>query len=127
MIKIEINLNKTSLSKLKENLIKEMQNDNKHWKNYYVTNKKKLMLNSQLDRMRYYLNFSLVKNSIKKLKKNINNCEYQKIIQFLANKKMKNEFIKIKNLKISNFHKIIYVFMSETLSKYYSASGFKIN
>jgi D-tagatose-1,6-bisphosphate aldolase subunit GatZ/KbaZ len=127
MIEIEARLNKSTLSNLRTNLIRVMMNDKKYWKNYYSKNYKKLILNSQLDRMRYYLNYLLVKRSIKKLSKNINTCEYKVICKYLNNKKMKKEFSKLKNLKISNFYKIIYVFMLETLNKYYSASGFKIN
>ena len=77
--------------------------------------------------MRYYLNYLSVERSIKRLSKNINSCEHKVISKYLKNKKTKKEFDKLKNAKISNFYKIVYVFMIEILNKYYSASGFKIN
>ena len=127
MTEIEVGSNKSSFSNLKTKLVRVMMNDKKYWKNYYSKNYKKLILNSRLDRMRYYLNYLLIEKSIKKLSKNINTCEYKVIYKYLKNKKMKKEFSKLKNLKISNFYKIIYVFMLEILNKYYAASGFKIN
>ena len=126
MTEIEAELNISTFSDLKINLVKTMMNDKKYWKNYYSTKNKKLILNSQLDRMRYYLNYLSVERSIKRLSKNINSCEHKVISKYLKNKKTKKEFDKLKNAKISNFYKIVYVFMIEILNKYYSASGFKI-
>ena len=72
-----------------------MSNDRKYWKNYYDP-KNELLINSQLDRMRYYLNYPLIKKSINKLEKNINKINKEVISKYL-NIYLKIEF---KNLKI---------------------------
>ena len=55
-------------SNVEKTILRSMIHDNRNWKGYY--NKKiKSFLNSQLDRMRYYLNSNTVNKSIKILKK----------------------------------------------------------
>ena len=102
-----------------------MSNDRKYWKNYYDPKKKELLINSQLDRMRYYLNYPLIKKSINKLEKNINKIKKEIILKYL-NIYLKIEFKNLKKFNLSNFQKINYIFLSKILKKYYLASGFKI-
>ena len=125
MTKIEKNQNKNDQSNLKNNIIKVMSNDRKYWKNYYDPKKKELLINSQLDRMRYYLNYPLIKKSINKLEKNINKINKEVISKYL-NIYLKIEFKNLKKFNLSNFQKINYIFLSKILKKYYLASGFKI-
>ena len=67
-----------------------MQKNKKYWKNYYSGNKKKLnnlLLNSKLDRMRYYLNVQNITKSIDLLRKNINKTEQSEIMKYLKKEK----------------------------------------
>ena len=128
------NLENKNLFKKKSNFTKNilitMNQNKKYWINYYKGSKKKinkLMLNSQLDRMRYYLSHKRTKKSKKILEKNINNLKKDLVIKFLnkLNTKNKRYILKEKN-KLSNFQLIVSYFLETTLKKYYRACGFKI-
>ena len=58
-----------------------MKKNKKYWKAYYSAGRSNLLLNSKLDRMRYYLNLKPIVNSINILKENINNID-KKILKF---------------------------------------------
>ena len=129
MEKIEKKYLKNNFSKIKDNIMSTMLKDKKYWKDYYSGNNlkiKKLILNSKLDRMRYYLNKHKIKISINKLKKNINSLSSEKIKKYLLLKENKTLFDKklVKNL--SNFDLINLIYISKCLNRYYRACGFKI-
>ena len=102
-----------------------MLDNQKYWKGYYKKNNNNLMLNSKLDRMRYYFNFAAVKKSINILKKNIDTLKKKEIIKLSNSKKIKKEILKYNN-KNSNFQIINSSFIINTLNKYYSACGYKL-
>ena len=129
MEKIEKKYLKNNFSKIKDNIMSTMLKDKKYWKDYYSGSSlkvKKLILNSKLDRMRYYLNKHKIKISINKLKKNINSLSSEKIKKYLLSKENKTLFDKklVKNL--SNFDLINLIYISKCLNRYYRACGFKI-
>ena len=106
-----------------------MLKDKKYWKGYYLGNKskiKKLILNSKLDRMRYYLNKNNVVLSTTKLKKNINNISVDKLIKYLKSKNHKIPSNKQLFKRLSNFDLVNFIFISDTLNRYYKACGFKV-
>ena len=88
--------------------------------------RKKLILNSKLDRMRYYFNNEKIIRSIKILKRNINKIKKKELLKFLISKKIKKFFDLYSNTSLSNFEIINFLFISETLKKYYSACGYKL-
>ncbi len=113
-------------SNIKSRVFNIMKNNKKHWKNYYSNKKSKLLLNSKLDRMRYYLNFRSVENSIKILKKNINKIQKKEIFKVLGNN-IKMDFINYQNKSLTNFETLKLIFISKSLEKYYSACGFRVS
>ena len=77
-------------SNFEKKIMNTMRKNKKYWKNYYSGNKKKLnnlLLNSKLDRMRYYLNAQNVTKSIALLRKNINKTEQSEIMKYLKKRK----------------------------------------
>ena len=107
-----------------------MLNNDRYWKEYYkaknIRLRKKLILNSKLDRMRYYLNNKKITRSIRILKRNINKIKSKDLLQFLISKKLKTNFDLYSNTNLSNFEIINLLFVSDTLKKYYSACGYKL-
>ena len=115
-------------SNFEKKIMNTMRKNKKYWKNYYSGNKKKLnnlLLNSKLDRMRYYLNAQNVTKSIALLRKNINKTEQSEIMKYLKKRKIifNNKLINKSNFK--NFDLINFIFLEKTFQKYYSASGYK--
>ena len=101
-----------------------MRKKNKYWKKYYDTNNDLLLLNSKLDRSRYYLNTKIVENSIRILKDNINSLDQKKIISFF-NKDFKKDFLFYNKKKLTNFDIIKLIFISKSLKRYFNACGFE--
>ena len=65
-------------SDVKNKILTSMKKNKKYWKAYYSVGRSNLLLNSKLDRMRYYLNLKPIVNSINILKENINNIDKKK-------------------------------------------------
>jgi len=130
MKKMEEKLIKKKKSNFENQILNVMLNNNRYWKEYYkvknIKLKKKLILNSKLDRMRYYLNNKKIVRSIKILKQNINKINTKDLSKYLMSKKFKINFNLYKNTNLSNFEIINLLFVSDTLKKYYSACGYKI-
>ena len=101
-----------------------MLKNEKYWKGYYTKNYK-LLLNSKLDRMRYYFDNKTVKNSIKNLKKNINLLDKKDIVCFM-DYSTKKEFLNFSKKNLSNFDIVKIIFLSKTLKRYFSSCGHKI-
>ncbi len=128
MEKIERSYQFPISSNFEKKIMNTMQKNKKYWKNYYSGNKRKLnnlLLNSKLDRMRYYLNVQNITKSIDLLRKNINKTEQSEIIKYLKKRKIifNNKLINKANFK--NFDLINFIFLEKTFQKYYSASGYK--
>ena len=104
----------------------EWLKNRKYWEGYYQKKTPELLLNSKLDRMRYYFNTKPVVNSIKTLKKNINLLDKKSILCFM-NLTEKKEFLNFKNKKLSNFDIIKLIFVSKTLKRYFSACAHRFN
>ena len=113
-------------SNIKKVIFSTMLKNPKHWKSYYKTKNPKLLLNSKLDRMRYYFDTKPVINSIKTLKKNINLLNEENIIH-LMNISEKKKFFNYKKKRLSNFDIIKLIFISRTLERYFSACLHKFN
>ena len=126
MHKIEKKLNKKIKSNFEKTITQTMLNNKKYWKGYYKEKNMNLLLNSKLDRMRYYFNFNEVKKSINILKKNINTLKKEEIIKLFNSKKEKQEILKYNKNKTSNFQIINSLFLTDTLKKYYSACGYRL-
>ena len=130
MKKMEEKLIKKKKSNFENQILNVMLNNNRYWKEYYkvknIKLKKKLILNSKLDRMRYYLNNKKIVRSIKILKQNINKINTKDLSKYLMSKKFKINFNLYKNINLFNFEIINLLFVSDTLKKYYSACGYKI-
>ncbi len=130
MKKMEEKLIKKKKSNFENQILNVMLNNNRYWKEYYkvknIKLKKKLILNSKLDRMRYYLNNKKIVRSIKILKQNINKINTKDLSKYLMSKKFKINFNLYKNTNLSNFEIINLLFVSDTLKKYYSACGYKL-
>lgn len=129
MENIEKKYFKNGLSNIKKKILLTMLKDKKYWKGYYLGNKskiKKLILNSKLDRMRYYLNKNNVVLSTTKLKKNINNISVDKLIKYLKSKNHKIPSNKQLFKRLSNFDLVNFIFISDSLNRYYKACGFKV-
>ena len=125
MENLEKKLYKKKISLIKKNIINSMKKNDKYWSGYYNSKNKNLFLESKLDRMRYYLNTQSINNSIKILKKNINNISLKKIL-ILLSKKQKNEFLYYYKKKLTNFDNIKMIFISKSLMRYYLACGYNI-
>ena len=78
MNKIENKFFKNPTSDIKKSILLSMKQNNKYWKEYYDKNNNLLLLNSKLDRSRYYLNEKNVENSIRILRNNINTLDKKK-------------------------------------------------
>jgi len=130
MEKIEKKLVKTNKSNIGNQILKVMLNNKKYWKDYYkaknIKLRKKLILYSKLDRMRYYFNNKVIIQSIKILKKNINIIKSKDLSKFLTSKKLKTDFDLYGNTNLSNFEIINSLFVLDTLKKYYLACGYKL-
>ena len=124
MNKIENKFFKNPTSDIKKNILLSMKEKNKYWKEYYDKNNDLLLLNSKLDRSRYYLNTKNVENSIRILKNNINILDKKNIISFIGNN-FKKDFLFYNKKNLSNFDNIKLIFISKTLKRYFSACGFK--
>tara|TARA_B100000767_G_C19718103_1_gene515916 strand:+ start:141 stop:1364 length:1224 start_codon:yes stop_codon:yes gene_type:complete len=124
MNKIENKFFKNPTSDIKKNILLSMKEKNKYWKEYYDKNNDLLLLNSKLDRSRYYLNTKNVENSIRILKNNINILDKKNIISFIGNN-FKKDFLFYNKKRLSNFDNIKLIFISKTLKRYFSACGFK--
>ena len=124
MNKIENKFFKNPTSDIKKNILLSMKEKNKYWKEYYDKNNDILLLNSKLDRSRYYLNTKNVENSIRILKNNVNILDKKDIISFIGNN-FKKDFLFYNKKRLSNFDNIKLIFISKTLKRYFSACGFK--
>ncbi len=111
-------------SNIKKTILSSMLKNKKYWNGYYTKNQK-LLLNSKLDRMRYYFDTKTVKNSIRTLKKNINLLHKKDIVCFM-DLSTKKEFLNFSKKKLSNFDIIKIIFISKTLKRYFSSCGHKI-
>ena len=130
MKKIEEKLIMKKKSNFENQILHVMLNNKKYWKDYYKTKniklRTKLILNSKLDRMRYYFNNKKIVKSIKILKNNINKIKNKDLSKFLISKKMKKNFDLYSNTSLSNFEIINLLFVSDTLKKYYTACNYKL-
>ena len=112
-------------SQFTNNILFTMKKNNKYWKDYYHKNNDYQLINSQLDRMRYYLNKPIISSSVKVLKENINKINFHGDYSLLG-KKIKKEFLLLKKKRnFSNFEVLKFIFISKSLNKYYRACGFK--
>ena len=125
MQKIEKHFIEKNKSNFNENLIQEMLKNNKYWINFYEKNNYNQFLNSKYDRSRYYLGTKKVKNSIGKLRLNINNLNLTKLIKKFTHTSS-NTILKLKKNKLNNFEILNFIFISRSLAKYYRACGFSI-
>ena len=126
MENIEKNNFKLKNSNIKKIIFSSMLKNRKYWEGYYEKKTPELLLNSKLDRMRYYFNSKPVVNSIKTLKKNINLLDKKSILYFMDLSE-KKEFLNFKNKKLSNFDIIKLIFISKTLKRYFSACAHRFN
>ncbi len=130
MRKIEKKFIKEKKSNFENQLLSVMLNNKKYWRDYYraknINSRKKLILNSKLDRMRYYFNDKKIARSIKLLKTNINKIETKNLSKIFISKKLKKKLNLYKNTNLPNFEIINLIFISDTLKKYYTACGFKL-
>ena len=116
-------------SLFKRKLIKEILSNKTHWKKYYNEKDSTVVekiLKGKLDRARYYLNTTKVNESIRLLEKNINLTKKARISQFLNSKKIHHELDDIKKYKLNNFEFINFIFLKDTLFKYFKACNFKL-
>lgn len=126
MQSLEVRFSFKKRSDIKNKILNTMKNNKKYWKNYYLSEKSKLLLNSNLDRMRYYLNFKSVESSINILKENVNTIQKEELIKILENN-LKKDFMNYQSKNLSNFETLKLVFISKSLKKYFIACGYKIN
>ena len=126
MENIEKNNFKLKNSNIKKIIFSSMLKNKKYWEGYYQKKTPELLLNSKLDRMRYYFNTKPVVNSIRTLKKNINLLDKKSILCFM-NLTEKKEFLNFKNKELSNFDIIKLIFISRTLKRYFSACSHEFN
>ena len=105
-------------------LLEEMMKKKEYWINYYSNNfDKSELINSRLDRIRYYWSSKKVESSLNVLEKNINSFTKKKFFKlFKIPLKYKNSLILKRNFDI-----LIYFYLSNTLKKFYKAVGFKFN
>ena len=111
-------------SNIKKKIFIEMMKNRKYWSNYYSGKKKslkKLIFNSRLDRMRYYLNKKNIEKSKKILKKNINKLDRRLILKILNKKKLS----KYNEKDLDNFDLINLSYLGHSLEKYYKACGYR--
>ena len=123
MNRLEKKFLKKKNSNFKKNLYLSMKKNKIYWKDYYKKNKNNMLLNSKLDRSRYYLNSKDVVHSLKLLKQNINSINKKKIKYFLR-ENIKKDYFEYYNEKLSNYDNIKLIFISMPLSKYYEACGY---
>ena len=130
MRKIEEKFISDKKSNFETQIVKTMLSDNKYWKDYYTAKnlkiKKRLILNSKLDRMRYYFNDKKIIRSIHILRRNINKISRENIEKFLKYIDLNKKFKNLTKSGLSNFEIIVLLFLSETLKKYYRACGYKL-
>jgi len=127
MEKLEKKYKFKNYSLIKENIYKEMKNNDKYWKEYYTGSKdkvKQLFFNSYLDRSRYYLQRKNILKAISRLEKNLNLIKKDVIIKKFRIKKDDLQIAK-KN-KFNNLNLLAYIYLKKTVQKYYEACGFKI-
>ncbi len=101
-----------------------MIKNKKYWSNYYsgrIKPLKKLIFNSRLDRVRYYLSKKNVEKSKKILKENINKLDRNLIKKILNKKKLLNYNEK----ELDNFDLINLCYLGKSLEKYYKACGYR--
>lgn len=125
MEKIEKNFSKDKKSKITKVLLLNMKKYPFYWQKYYKGSKSyihKLLLQSKLDRVRYYWDKKEVSKSIFLLKKNINKLKINLILSELKNDKSKLNIFK--KSKITNFEFVVLIFLKKTLEKYYKACFF---
>ena len=123
MNNIEKKFYKKKESEIKKNILLSMRQNKKYWKDYYNNRDNKLLLNSKLDRSRYYLNCKNVKNSINILKNNINKLDKYKFSRLIP-KNLRKDFFLYSKKNLSNFDKIKLIFISKTLKRYFIACKF---
>ena len=129
MQKIEKKMFNKNLSNVENIILKFMLKNNKYWKGYYYGKKnklRKLILNSKLDRMRYYLNNKPILKSIKVLEKNVDSLDKRKLIKYFILAEDKKIFNNLQLKKMSNFNLINFIFISKSLNKYYTACGYRV-
>ena len=112
-------------SDMKNKILTTMKKNKKYWNAYYSGGRSNLLLNSKLDRMRYYLNLKPIVNSINILKENVNNIEKKKIIKLLGSN-FEKDFLKLSKTNLTNFDILKLIFISQSLKKYFLACGFSI-
>ena len=112
-------------SDVKNKILTSMKKNKKYWKAYYSVGRSNLLLNSKLDRMRYYLNLKPIVNSINILRANINNIDKKRILKLL-NSNFEKDFLKLNNANLTNFDILKLIFISQSLKKYFLACGFSI-
>jgi len=125
MEKIEKDFSKYKKSKITKVLLLNMNKYPTYWQKYYKGSKsyiQKLLLQSQLDRIRYYWDKKEVSKSIFLLKKNINKLKINLILSQLKYDKSKLNIFK--NSKITNFEFVVLIFLKKTPEKYYKACFF---
>ena len=111
-------------SNIKQKIFIEMMQNKKHWNSYYSGRKKflkKLILNSRLDRIRYYLNKEKIEKSKKILEENINKLDKNLIKKILIKKKLPTYNEK----DLNNFDLIKFSYLGQSLVKYYKACGYR--
>ena len=100
-----------------------MKQNNQYWKDYYKDTRNKSLLNSKLDRSRYYLNCENVNDSINILKNNVNKLNKYKLLSLIS-KSSKNEFLFYSKKNLTNFDNIKLIFILKTLKRYFKACKF---
>ena len=111
-------------SNIRKKIFIEMIKNKKYWSNYYsgrIKPLKKLIFNSRLDRVRYYLSKKNVEKSKKVLKENINKLDRNLIKKILNKKKLLNYNEK----ELDNFDLINLCYLGKSLEKYYKACGYR--
>ena len=123
MNSIEKKLFKKTESYIKKNILLSMIQNKKYWQDYYSDRNDHLLLNSKLDRSRYYLNTKNVKNSINVLKRNINQLDKHRFLS-LIQRDLRKDFLFYNKKNLSNFDNIKLIFISKTLKRYFKACRF---
>ena len=123
MNSIEKKLFKKTESYIKKNILLSMIQNKKYWQDYYSDRNDHLLLNSKLDRSRYYLNTKNVKNSINILKRNINQLDKHRFLS-LIQRDLRKDFLFYNKKNLSNFDNIKLIFISKTLKRYFKACRF---
>ena len=123
MNSIEKKFFKKKESYIKKNILLSMMKNKKYWQDYYSDRNDQLLLNSKLDRSRYYLNNKNVKSSLNVLKRNINQLDKHRFLS-LIQRGLRKDFLFYNKKNLSNFDNIKLIFISKTLKRYFKACRF---